>query len=202
MSALEPSSRRRAFEALAPIAAEIDAVLRHVDEVVEDDRKLNQPLRSSFHLAQRAALSGTTRFSATVLGLGQALDGRLDCQRISTPTQESQNIYMWLISGHLVLRVKHDLEGVVDPGTAQLFATDADTDICPTVYLTWDIAADGSVRNVVFATVEQPTWTIPLLQLLAATAAPTQLPVPTARPAGPAVRSKRPAAVEQDRQRG
>jgi hypothetical protein len=200
MAVLESSSRRSAFEALAPIAADIDAVLKHVDEVVEDDRKLNQPLRSSFHPAQRAALSGTTRFSAAVLGLGAALDGRLDCQRISTATQESQNIYMWLVAGRFVLRVKHDLEGVVDPGTAQLFATDEGNDICPTIYLTWDIAADGSVCNVAFATVEQPKWTIPLLQLLAATAAPTPLPISPSRPVGPAVRSKRPAA-EQDEQR-
>lgn len=192
MSYTEPGARSAAFETLLSVASDIADALEHVELAVADDRKLNQPVRSSFHPSQRAALTGMTRFSSAVLHLSGALDARSECRRISTPSQESQNLYMWLVGEQLVLRVKHDLEGIVDPGTAQLFAL-APAERCQTVFLTWGIGPDGSMRSVSFATVDEPRWTIPLSQLLAVEHAPVEMPAQS-RPVGPAVRSKRPPA--------
>ncbi len=198
MSTIDPGARRDAFDTLLPVASDIADALNLVERDVADDRKLNQPVRSSFHPSQRASLTGMTRFSSAVVHVGRALDSRSECRRMSTASQESQNLYMWLVGERLVLRVKHDLEGVVDPGTAQLFAV-TPTEPNTTVFLTWSIAPDGCMRNASFATVDEPRWTIPLSQLLAVELAPAELPAYNRR-VGPAVRSKRPAAGRDERE--
>jgi hypothetical protein len=192
----DTTARERAFEALLPFALTIQGALDRVEDAVLGDMKLNQPLRTSFHPSQIASLRGCFRFASAVLELGRVLDDHPRSLKISSASQESQNIWMWLIDNTLVLRVKHDLTEVVDPGTAQLFAVQPLTDT-PTVFLTWDIAHDGTMRNVMFASVDEPKWTISIAQLLSA-AQPMPV-IGSERVGGPNVRSakQREQATEQ-----
>jgi hypothetical protein len=182
-----PDEREQAFEALLPIAAKTQEALEHVQDVLDDEQRLTSPLRSQFHPAQRAALLGTSRFAYTVREWGGMLDAVGGTFHLSTETQESQNIYMWLLADRYVLRIKHDLEDVVNPGAATLFSL-APQEEPVVVFLTWDTAPDQEIRNACFATLDQPAWTITLDELVDAGSAPAVV-----HPARPqiVVRSKR-----------
>ncbi len=171
MTTPPPDEREQAFEALLPLAPKTQAALGRVQDVLDDEQHLTSPLRSQFHPAQRSALLGMSRFAYTVREWGGALEAHGTASRVSTDTQESQNIYMWLLEDRYVLRVKHDLDDIVDPGAATLFSL-APQEKPVVVFLTWDTAPDHQIRNISFATLDQPAWTITLTELIAAASPP------------------------------
>lgn len=198
----QPTARERAFEALLPVALAIESALARADASVAKERKQTQATRAGFNRAQRAGLEGSCRFAASTVELGRALEGRPGVVRLSTTTDESQNIFRWAFAEGLVIRVKHDLSDVVDPGTTRLI--EFDVPAAQTAFITWEVSGVGSIRNVRFACVDEPSWTIPLAQLVAAAQAAI-VPVNPAKLTGPAVRSTRPrhgrskdAAVSHD----
>lgn len=193
---LGPTDRETAFAALLPIAAAVHDALARVDQRVTTDRTHNGPLRNDFHASQHASLDGSFRFSAAVAELKRALDPRDDVQRVSTLSQEAQNIYLWLVADVLLVRVKHDLSDVLNPGASQLFSSAGATGV-QTAFITWDLAPDGTMRTVLFANVEEPKWTISLSQLLSVTSAPDATIAPK-RPAGPVVRSTKPSRASEE----
>lgn len=170
MISISPDEREQAFEVLLPIAETTQDALARVQDVLDDEQRRTSPLRSEFHPSQRSALLGMSRHAYTVREWGAVLELGA-ASRISTDTQEAQNIYMWLLEERYVLRVKHDLDDVVDPGTATLFSL-APQEKPVVVFLTWDTAPEHKIRNVSFATLEEPRWTITLAELMDA-AAPT-----------------------------
>jgi hypothetical protein len=184
---LEPKDREEAFATLLEIAPAVQAALLRVDTRVITDKKHNAPLRADFHASQHASIDGTFRFSAAIAELKDALDARSDVKRVSTASQEAQNIYLWLIANSLYVRVKHDLTDVVSPGATPLFSLAPVVD-AQTAFITWDLAPDGTMRTVMFACVDEPKWTISLSQLLSVAEQPDATIRP-ARPAGPTVRS-------------
>lgn len=192
MTTPPPDEREQAFEALLPIASRTQEALGRVQDTLDDEQRLTSPLRSQFHPAQRSALLGTSRFAYTVREWGGALDTHSGVSRVSTDTQESQNIYMWLLEDRYVLRVKHDLDDIANPGAAALFSL-APQEMPVVVFLTWDTAPDNKIRNVSFATLDQPAWTITLSELMDAASPPATLHPPRPQVI---VRSKH--AVEAD----
>ncbi len=178
MISLNSDERERAFEALLPIAIKTQGALARVQDALDDEHRLTSLLRSGFHPSQRSAIVGMNRHAHTVREWGGVLESGW-ASRICTDTQEAQNIYLWLLDDRYVLRIKHDLDDVVDPGTATLFSLAPQEDPV-VVFLTWDTAPDHKIRNVCFATLDQPAWTITLEELVAA-AAPLQV-IPTSRP--------------------
>jgi hypothetical protein len=196
MSISTPDERERAFEALLPLAAKTQDVLDRVQSALDDEHRLVSPLRAGFHPTQRAGLTGSCRHALTVLHWGAMLEAS-SVSRICTDSQEAQSLFMWLLDDRYVLRVKHDLTEVVDPGTATLFSLapqDAKDDPVA-VFLTWETTAERKIRRVSFATTNEPAWTIPLTELLAA-ASPTV--TVTTRPPLVLVRSKRDGAGEHE----
>jgi hypothetical protein len=192
--------RERAFAALMPIAQGTSAALARVEEAVEDERRLTTPLRARFHATQHASLNGTSRFAYAVRELGEMLDEHPSARRISSEPQQAQSIYMWLLAERYVLRIKHDLDEIVDPGTATLFSLEPEAGPV-IVFLTWEIGADGKMRAIGFATVDEPKWTITLDELLRAEAEPPA-PIKPQRPQV-TVRSKQaPASDEEQAGRG
>ena len=177
MTPLLPDERERAFEALLPLAPKTQAALVRVQDVLDDEQRLTSPLRSRFHPAQRSALLGMSRFAYTVREWGAVLEAHTAACRVSTDTQESQNIYMWLLQGEYVLRVKHDLDDILNPGAATLFSL-APQARPVVVFLTWDTAPDHKIRNVSFATLDEPAWTITLTELTDAASPPVDLHPP------------------------
>ena len=190
-----PDERERAFAALLDIANGTDDALTRVQRALDDERKLVAPLRSGFHPTQHAGLNGISRFAYTVREWGEMLDRHPAARRISTERQEAQNIYMWLLNEEYVLRIKHDLEEIVDPGTATLFSLEPQASPV-VVFLTWDTVADAKIRGVSFATVDEPSWTIPLAELLRAAAGPVPT-VPAPRPQV-TVRSKHETVTDEE----
>ncbi len=178
MISLNSDEREQAFDALLPIAIKTQDALARVQDALDDEHRRTSLLRTDFHPSQRSALLGMSRHAYTVREWGGALESGL-APRICSDTQEAQNIYLWLLDDRYVLRVKHDLEDVVDPGTATLFSLAPQEDPV-VVFLTWDTAPEHTIRNVCFATLDQPAWTITLAELMAAAAPP--LVVPTPRP--------------------
>lgn len=178
--------RELAFRALLPLAQTISEGLTRVDAVLEDERKSISPFRKKWHRSQHASARGYSRFSHTVLAL-RALEESGALRLISTDSQEAQNIWLWRIDERHVLRIKHDLDDVVDPGTATLFSLEPSTgDV--TVFLTWETRPDGSIRSIAFASRDEPKWAVLLRELLEAANDPT----PHVEPARPRlnVRSK------------
>jgi hypothetical protein len=191
----DPDQRADAFAALLEIAPDTDAALARVQSALDDERQLVGPLRSGFHPTQHAGLNGTSRFAYTVREWGQALETHPSVRRISSERQEAQNIFMWLLDDRYVLRVKHDLEEIIDPGATTLFSLEPQAS--PTVvFLTWDTIENAKIRGVAFATVDEPRWTIPLAELLASGAGRPE-PVTPPRPQVK-VRSKHARPGERD----
>lgn len=180
MTIMDPDERELAFDALVDLAQATSDALARVQELVDDERRLTSPLRSDFHPTQHASLRGTSRFAYTVREWGAVLEAPGHAKRISSDIQQAQNIWMWLLAERYVLRIKHDLEDLVDPGTSTLFSV-APQENPVLVFLTWDTASDGTIRNVSFATIDEPAWTIPLADLLAA-ASGTPPPAGAPRP--------------------
>ncbi len=175
---LDSDEREQAFEALLPIAIKTQDALARVQDALDDEHRRTSPLHSDFHPSQRSALIGMSRHAYTVREWGGVFESSL-VPRICSDTQEAQNIYMWLLDDRYVLRVKHDLDDIVDPGTATLFSLAPQADPV-VVFLTWDTAPEHKIRNVSFATLDQPAWTITLAELVAA--ATPALVVRTPRP--------------------
>ncbi len=195
MSTPTPDERERAFEALLPFATKTQDVLDRVQEALDDEDRLVSPLRADFHPTQRAGLTGSSRHALTVLHWGAVLEAS-SVPRICTDSQEAQSLFMWLLDDRYVLRVKHDLAEVVDPGTATLFslAPQEAKDDPVVVFLTWETTAERKIRRACFATLDEPAWTIPLAELVGAATPTISI---AKRPPLVLVRSKREGADEQ-----
>jgi hypothetical protein len=167
MDAQPGDARALAFAALQPLARLTSEALERVQETLDSERTMTSPLRRRWHPTQHASSRGISRFAHTVDEWGRALAGHPRVRRISRPVQEAQNLWLWLLDERYVLRIKHDLEDVVDPGTATLFSLEPQSAV-PTVFLTWETAPGGELRRVAFATVDEPRWTITLRELLEA----------------------------------
>jgi hypothetical protein len=165
--------RELAFETLLPLARAIADVLARVQTLLDDERKQISPFRSKWHMTQHASSRGSSRFAHTVQEMRELEDGTT-VRLISTPSQMAQNLWLWRLDDRYVLRVKHDLDDIVDPGTATLFSLEPTAAVSMTIFLTWETAADGQIRSVAFASLDEPKWTIPLRELLDASVEPTR----------------------------
>jgi len=194
MSTIPPDARQLAFASLLPVAEITAAALQRVDRAVKDEKELTKELRKGWHPAQRAGSEGTSRFSNTVYFWGRALEAAESARRASSPSQEAQSIYLWRIGDRFYLRVKHDLESVVDPGAATLFSL-IPHEAPVNVFLSWDVSPDGEIVNPHFASVDGDTWTIALFELLAALEDSVQ---PLPRPAPRLVARSRRRTAEDD----
>lgn len=159
--------REAAFEALLPLAQPTSDALARMQEKVRDDLRMTAPLRTRFHPARRANHAGNLRFDYTIIEWAGELAKLGTVPRVSSEVEEAQSIYNWLLEGHYVLRVKHDLADVVHPGVRTLFTLARVVQAPEVVYLTWSVDKDGTISNVCFATVEEPKWTITLKELVA-----------------------------------
>lgn len=161
------------------------------------------PLRAGFTPTLNAGVLGLGRFGYAVREVGKGWLQVPAVRWISSPGQEANNVFMWTLGDHYVLRIKRDpVEGVAE-GTQRLFAQLPVAERPATVFLTWDINLDGKIFAPRFACIDEPKWTISLAALVAhASVPPVAAPLPTT-PA-PVVRSKitpAPASAKDDRQR-
>lgn len=185
---LDPdTARAQAFESLIGVSLPVREALDRVNRSVAKERDLTSGLRTPFTRTQRTALEGSVRFAAAVDEVGRAVVSSGRATRVSTPAQELQNIFLWLVDGRYIFRIKHDLDDVEDPGSAHLFSV-VDPGVRETVFLTWGVTTVGEITGPAFATVEEPRWTILLAQLLAARERHAQI---TAKRRGPNIHSSK-----------
>lgn len=178
-----------AFEALLPLAQPTADALREVDDIVADERKAMDPLREGFTPMLKAGVIGLGRFGYAVRAVGKRWLDVPGLASASTPEQEANNVFLWLLGGSHVLRIKRDPVDGVAEGTQRLFAQLPAAGRPSTVFLTWDIDVDARVTRPRFACLEEPRWTISLSSLLAH-AAPRPVSLPAAS-RGPGVQSKK-----------
>ncbi len=183
------TARERAFDSLVGLSAPVREALDRVDVSVAAERKNTSAGRAAFTRTQRMAIEGSTRFASAVDEVGRALVATGRVLRVSTPVQEAQNIFLWLVDSEYMFRIKHDLDDVEDPGAAHLFSV-ADPAVRQTVFLTWEVSADGTIKSPTFATVEEPRWAISLGQLVASSQRPQKI---NAERRGPRIQSSKSA---------
>jgi hypothetical protein len=201
MISSDPDARDLAFDALSSLATPTAAALERVDVAVRNERRTMDPLRVGFTPTLRAGTLGLGRFGYAVREVAVEWEALPNVRRASLPEQEANNVFLWTLESQYILRIKRDPVENINEGTQRLFAQLPATDRPSQVFLTWDIALDGSVTAPRFACVESPKWTITLGELLRATSAPV-VTLPSSSTRGPIVRSKIKQAEEQTDERG
>jgi hypothetical protein len=198
MTATAPvDARDLAFEALLPLAEPTERAIARIQVTLDTERKLVGPLRERINVGQRATLDGQARFGYGVVDCGDEWKACPTVRRVSTPAQEASGIYLWLLNGRFMLRLKSEpVQPKVDPGALRLTAELPPAGQLVQVYLTWEIGLDGTIRDVAFVCLEEPAWTIPLTELLAHARPVTPAPV---QRRGAIVKSARPAEDQAER---
>jgi hypothetical protein len=158
--------RARAFNALLPVASVIKAALDEVNAEVAADRARNSRSRSGWTRTQRMAISGYGRFCWAIERLSDALGSASGANFVSTPEQESRNVFLWQLGPKVTLRVKRDPDDLREEQTEQLFR-EASDEADQTACLTWRTNPDLTMDSVRFVSVHGDHWTIPLIELLA-----------------------------------
>lgn len=188
MNSLQPDTAwEQAFEALMPVASPTAQALDRVQATLDEDRRLTEPLRRPLNPSMRAGVVGSLRFGYTAVYWDGELQSIPVVTKVSTPVQELQYIYLWLLADSYILRVKHEPQQTVDPGSRRLWHQEDLNDVSE-VFLCWDTRPDFTISNPRFATFGEPKWSIPLALLLARADAPTPINPPSQ---GPRVRSTR-----------
>lgn len=159
--------RERAFEALLQVAPLVHDAVDRVQALVTEDDKRNARARAAWTHPQRAAATGYARFSWTVAELNAAFRGVEHVVYISRPTQEAQNMFLWMVAPRLTLRVKRDPLDLATERTQQLFS-EAPAEADQTACLTWRTRTNVEIDNVSFASAHGEPWSITLAELLAA----------------------------------
>jgi hypothetical protein len=185
-------ARDEAFAALLPLAEPTERAVELIENTLSDERKLLGVSREGLNVGQLAALNGLARFAHGVVACGNEWDACASVRRVSTPSQETGGIYLWLLEDRFMMRLKHEpVEPRVDPGALRLSPELPAPGHIVQIYLTWDISLQGTIVRPMFTCLEEPTWTIPLSELLAHARPPaTALQTPKR---GPVVRSTREA---------
>jgi len=197
MTVIAPvDARDLAFEALLPLAEPTERAIARIQGALDTERKLVGPLRERINVGQRAALDGQARFGYGVVDCGDEWRACPTVQRVSTPPQEASGIYLWLVEGRFMLRLKSEpIQPKVDAGALRLTAELPPAGQLVQVYLTWEICLDGAIRDVAFVCLEEPAWTIPLSELLAHLRPVATAPV---QRRGAIVRSARPVEDQEE----
>jgi hypothetical protein len=199
MTATVPiDARDLAFDALLPLAEATERAIERIQAALDTERKLVGPLRERINVGQRATIDGQARFSYGVVDCGDEWRTCSTVRQVSTPSQEASGIYLWLVNDRFMLRLKSDpVQPKVDAGALRLTAELPPAGQLVQVYLTWEIGLDGRIRDVAFACLEEPAWTILLGELLAHLSPVT--PTPPIKRRGAIVKSARPAEDQAER---
>lgn len=179
--------RRRAFDALVPIAVPVQRAVDRAQQAVKEELRLCGQ-RMIWTPQQQTAVAGYTRFSYVTNFLKEELSVVPDSSRFfSTLGQEHQGLFLWLIDD-ICLRVKREPEELLNESVLSLLDEapgQADLSAC----LTWTLGPGPEIDMTRFKAGHGAMWVIPLDELLAAEAANNVAPMPRQ---APVVISKRP----------
>lgn len=168
--------RQEVFDLLLPAAAATRDGLKRVDQAVSREVQLVRPLRKDWQPGQRRQGVGFSRFAYAVDELKESWAGVTGLRYMSSPSQAASNLFLWSLDERWPIRIKHEpVEGDVNVGARRLFESAAPAGD-PTIFLTWDESDEGRIVRARFVTVEEPKFSIPVDQLVAAAEQPDKLP--------------------------